>query len=134
MPTGVRLRVEIPVPGPIVAVGRETVAQGLFRAIHAASVCAEPGGAVAVQVEACGTTARMRVTIEGEGVAGDAGSVSRITDGLDPALKETALLVIAEDMSHAQAGEILGVKEATVSWRMHEIRKRLKMMARTSDA
>lgn len=58
----------------------------------------------------------------------------RALDGLDPAMKETALLVIAEDMSHAQAGEILGVKEATVSWRMHEIRKRLKLMARTSDA
>lgn len=55
-------------------------------------------------------------------------------DGLDPAMKETALLVIAEEMSHAQAGEILGVKEATVSWRMHEIKKRLKTMARTGDA
>jgi RNA polymerase sigma-70 factor, ECF subfamily len=55
-------------------------------------------------------------------------------DGLDPAMKETALLVIAEDMSHAQASEILGVKEATVSWRMHEIKKRLKTMARNGDA
>ena len=50
-------------------------------------------------------------------------------DGLDPALKETALLVLAEDMSHAEAGEVLGVKESTVSWRMHEVKKRLKAMA-----
>jgi RNA polymerase sigma-70 factor (ECF subfamily) len=54
-------------------------------------------------------------------------------DGLDPPLKETVLLVVAEDLSHAEAGEILGVKESTVSWRMHEVRKRLKEMASTID-
>jgi RNA polymerase sigma-70 factor (ECF subfamily) len=53
----------------------------------------------------------------------------RALDRLNPALKETALLVLAEEMSHAQAGTILGVKEATVSWRMHEVKKRLKAMA-----
>ena len=47
---------------------------------------------------------------------------------LDPALRETALLVVSEDLSHAEAAEILGVKEATVSWRMHEVRKRLKAL------
>ena len=47
---------------------------------------------------------------------------------LDPALKETALLVLAEAMTHAEAGEVLGVKESTVSWRMHEARKKLKAM------
>jgi len=52
---------------------------------------------------------------------------------LDPALKETALLVLAEDLNHAQVGEILGVRESTVSWRMHEVRKRLKAMASTTD-
>jgi RNA polymerase sigma-70 factor (ECF subfamily) len=54
-------------------------------------------------------------------------------DRLDPALKETALLVLAEDMSHAEAGEVLGVAESTVSWRMHEARKRLKTVARSND-
>jgi len=53
----------------------------------------------------------------------------RAVDKLDPALKETALLVLAEDMSHAEAGEVLGVKENTISWRMHEAKKRLKAMA-----
>ena len=51
-------------------------------------------------------------------------------DGLDPALKETALLVLTEDMSHAEAGEVLGIAESTVSWRMHEAKKRLKKMAK----
>jgi RNA polymerase sigma-70 factor (ECF subfamily) len=54
-------------------------------------------------------------------------------DGLHPALKETALLVLAEDMSHAEAGEVLGIAESTVSWRMHEAKKQLKKMA-TDDA
>ena len=48
----------------------------------------------------------------------------------DPALKETALLVLTEDMSHAEAGEVLGIAESTVSWRMHEAKKRLKKMAK----
>ena len=43
-------------------------------------------------------------------------------------LKETALLVVAEGLSHAEAAEVLGVKEATISWRMHAIRKRLKQL------
>jgi RNA polymerase sigma-70 factor (ECF subfamily) len=51
-------------------------------------------------------------------------------DRLDPALKETALLVLAEEMSHAEAGAVLGVKESTVSWRMHEVKKRLQAMAK----
>jgi RNA polymerase sigma-70 factor (ECF subfamily) len=54
-------------------------------------------------------------------------------DQLKPDLKETALLVLAEDMSHAEAGEVLGIKEATVSWRMHEVRKQLGQMATNDD-
>lgn len=47
---------------------------------------------------------------------------------LDEALRETALLVVAEDLSHAEAGAILGIKEATVSWRMHQVRKKLRSL------
>ena len=39
---------------------------------------------------------------------------------------ETIILVYAEGFSHREAGEILGVKESTISWRLHEIKKRLK--------
>ncbi len=52
---------------------------------------------------------------------------------LNPKLRETAILVLAEDMTHAQAGEVLGIKETTVSWRMHEIRKELKTLATAGD-
>ena len=53
---------------------------------------------------------------------------------LDDALRETALLVVGEELSHAEAAEILGIAEKTVSWRMHEVRKRLKsMVGRDTD-
>ena len=45
-------------------------------------------------------------------------------------LKETAVLVLAEGLNHAEAAEVLDIKESTVSWRMHELRKKLKQMAK----
>ena len=44
-------------------------------------------------------------------------------------LRDTAILVLAEGLSHGEAAEILQIKEATVSWRMHELRKKLKAIA-----
>jgi RNA polymerase sigma-70 factor (ECF subfamily) len=46
-------------------------------------------------------------------------------DELGEGMKETALLVHAEGLSHAEAGEILGVSESTISWRVHAIRKHM---------
>jgi len=40
-------------------------------------------------------------------------------------MKETLLLVHGEGLSHGEAAKVLGVKESTVSWRLHEIRKKL---------
>ena len=48
---------------------------------------------------------------------------------LPPDLRETAVLVFDEGLRHAEAGEILGISEGTVSWRLSEIRKKLKAMA-----
>ncbi len=44
---------------------------------------------------------------------------------LDRSLRETVVLVAGEGLTHAEAGAALGVAEATVSWRMHEVRKQL---------
>jgi RNA polymerase sigma-70 factor (ECF subfamily) len=44
---------------------------------------------------------------------------------LGEGMKEAALLVHAEGMSHAEAGEVLGVSESTISWRLHTIRKHM---------
>ena len=42
---------------------------------------------------------------------------------MKPAMRETAALVAGQQLTHAEAAAILGISEATVSWRMHEIRK-----------
>jgi RNA polymerase sigma factor (sigma-70 family) len=44
---------------------------------------------------------------------------------LKPAYREAALLVAGQQLTHGEAAEILGVAEATVSWRMHEVRRML---------
>ncbi len=44
---------------------------------------------------------------------------------LKPVYRETAVLVAGQQLTHAEAAEILGVAEATVSWRMSEIRRML---------
>ena len=44
---------------------------------------------------------------------------------LKPDLRDTAILVAGQQLTHAEAAEILGVAEATISWRMHEIRRLL---------
>lgn len=54
-------------------------------------------------------------------------------DALPEDLRATAILVCDEGLRHAAAGEILGVSEATVSWRMHELRKRLRAMAAAEE-
>lgn len=40
--------------------------------------------------------------------------------------RDAVLLVHAEDLSHAQAAEIMGIKEATVSFHLHAARKTLR--------
>ena len=44
---------------------------------------------------------------------------------LKPAYRDAAVLVAGQQLSHSEAAEILGVAEATVSWRMHEVRRML---------
>ena len=44
---------------------------------------------------------------------------------LKPALRDTAVLVAGQQLTHAEAARILGVAEATVAWRMHEVRRLL---------
>jgi RNA polymerase sigma-70 factor (ECF subfamily) len=44
---------------------------------------------------------------------------------LKPAYRDTAVLVAGQQLTHAEAGEILGVSESTISWRMHEVRRLL---------
>jgi RNA polymerase sigma-70 factor (ECF subfamily) len=50
---------------------------------------------------------------------------------LEPGLRETVLLILGEELSHAEAAKILGCAESTVSWRVHMAKKALK--ARTDE-
>ena len=47
-------------------------------------------------------------------------------------LRDTLALVL-DDMTHAEAAEILGVSESTISWRVWEARKRLAAMYATEE-
>jgi RNA polymerase sigma-70 factor (ECF subfamily) len=38
-------------------------------------------------------------------------------------LRDTAVLVAGQQLTHAEAAAILGIAEATVAWRMHEFRR-----------
>ncbi|HEX7026849.1 MAG TPA: RNA polymerase sigma factor [Gammaproteobacteria bacterium] len=49
-------------------------------------------------------------------------------DSFPDGIKETILLVHAEGLTHGEAAKILGVKESTVSWRLHEARKTLNLL------
>ena len=48
-------------------------------------------------------------------------SIHQLPDGE----KEALLLVVSEGLSHREAADIIGCKESTVSWRIHEARKKL---------
>lgn len=47
-------------------------------------------------------------------------------------LRDTLALVL-DDMTHAQAAEVLGVSEGTVSWRMSEAKKALRAIKEKED-
>lgn len=49
-------------------------------------------------------------------------------DLVGPDLRDTVVLVLAQGLTHGEAAEVLGVKESTVSWRMHELKRKLKAL------
>jgi RNA polymerase sigma-70 factor (ECF subfamily) len=55
----------------------------------------------------------------------DAMWVRSAVSRLKPAYQEAIVLVAGQQLSHAEAAAVLGVAEATVSWRMHEARRLL---------
>lgn len=53
----------------------------------------------------------------------------QIMSRLPEDLRVTVVLVLDEGMRHAEAAAVLGVSEATVSWRMHQVRRHLRALA-----
>ena len=47
--------------------------------------------------------------------------------------REAVTLIYGEGLSHAAAAELMGCAEATVSWHVHEAKKRLRLSLRQAD-
>ncbi len=65
---------------------------------------------------------------EATGRAADLDWLRRSMAALPDDLRDTVALTIDGEMTHAQAGEVLGISEGTVSWRLSEVRKRLRAL------
>ena len=48
---------------------------------------------------------------------------------LSSELRDTVALVLGEELTQAEAAQVLGLSEGTVAWRMSEVKKRLRAMA-----
>lgn len=46
---------------------------------------------------------------------------------LPPQQRDAVLLVYGEEMSHAEAARVMGINENTVSWHVHEAKKKLRI-------
>jgi RNA polymerase sigma-70 factor (ECF subfamily) len=57
---------------------------------------------------------------------GLAGRVLAALDRLDPDARAAIVLTVYEGLNHAQAAQVLGCAETTVSWRIWRARRRLK--------
>lgn len=49
-------------------------------------------------------------------------------------LRDTVALVLGEDLTQAEAGQVLGLSEGTIAWRMSEVKKRLRALRAEEDA
>lgn len=77
------------------------------------------------------------VSVSSDGALEASSEITRVlalVDKMGKGFRETLLLVYAEGMSHKEAAEILGLKESTVSWRLHEIKKQLNQHDQQSDS
>lgn len=72
-------------------------------------------------------------------VEGDAESVQNVRQiweqvyKLPDGEKEALLLVMGDGLSHGEAAKLLDVKESTISWRIHEARKKLEKIFRKEE-
>lgn len=60
--------------------------------------------------------------------------LTRTMAALPADLRDTLALLLEKEMTHAQAADVLGVSEGTISWRMSEAKKRLRIIAQQENA
>ena len=66
-------------------------------------------------------------------IAEDAGAQAWLAAAmrrLPPDLRDTVALVCGEELTQAEAAQVLGLSEGTVAWRMSEVKRRLRDIAR----
>lgn len=56
------------------------------------------------------------------------GRLGEALDALSPSLRTAVVLVLLEGMPHKEAAAVLGIPEGTVAWRIHEARRRMRIM------
>jgi RNA polymerase sigma-70 factor (ECF subfamily) len=59
--------------------------------------------------------------------------LSRAMAALSDDLRDTVALVLGEELTHREAGKVLGVSEGTVSWRMSEVKRHLRALAAAEE-
>ena len=90
---------------------------------RAASYARASDGWVDVEID------RQKASVE---AAENADWLTRTMAGLSPALRDTLALVL-DDVTQAEAAEILGVSEGTIAWRVAEAKKKLREMKELED-
>ncbi|MAQ14650.1 MAG: RNA polymerase subunit sigma [Sandaracinus sp.] len=56
------------------------------------------------------------------------GRLGEALDALSPSLRTAVVLVLLQGMPHKEAAAVLGIPEGTVAWRIHEARRRMRVM------
>ncbi|MDB5525439.1 MAG: polymerase sigma factor [Rhizobium sp.] len=67
-------------------------------------------------------------TQDGEAQEDDMQEIWTAVQTLSPKQRDAVMLVYSEGLDHAEAADVLGCSESTVSWHLHEARKRLKII------
>lgn len=60
--------------------------------------------------------------------------LSATMSSLSNDLRDTLALLLDDELTHAEAGNILGVSEGTISWRMSEAKKQLRVLAQKEQS
>ncbi|MEE9388498.1 MAG: RNA polymerase sigma factor [Paracoccaceae bacterium] len=55
--------------------------------------------------------------------------LSNVMSSLSNELRDTIALLLEDELTHAEAGKVLGVSEGTISWRMSQAKKHLRALA-----
>ena len=77
---------------------------------------------------------REQAVLEGGPEEGDNEELWQAVRQLPYMQRDAVLIIYGEGLSHDPAAEVLGCAETTISWHVHEARKRLKVLLRDAAA